>query len=238
MECKICNKSFDDKTKHYHHERNCKGIRICVKCGHHIKTSYDKHVNSCDGTGPRNQIPNGKGRGWLKGKTFVDVYGIEKSNDIKNKISLATELKPIYNHTQETKDKISLSMMNNINWVNSTDKSGKCKSGKYFDHYFNSSWELAYIIYNLENNISFKRNKEYFDYVDTNGKSRKYVPDFILDDGTYLEIKGYYTENVGQKLKAFPHNIIVYYEKDMKKYLDYVINKYGKNFVEQLKTKN
>ena len=71
-----------------------------------------------------------------------------------------------------------------------------------------------------------------------NGKTRKYIPDFVLDDGTYLEIKGYYTENVKQKLKYFPDKIIIFFEKDMEIYLTYVIEKYGKNFVDILKDKN
>lgn len=235
MECKHCNKKFDDNKKFYHHERKCKGIRICTICNFHIKTSFDKHVNSCKGLGPRKSRPkHAGGHAWKKGKTYVEVYGEERTKAIKAKQLDKLKLRPTQYHTQETKDKISKSMLNNTNWINSTDKSGKSKTGRYLGIFFNSSWELAYIVYCNEHNIKIQRNKQYFDYIDKFGKSRKYVPDFILEDGTYLEIKGYYTENVGQKLKYFPHPITVYYENDMKMYLDYVINKYGKNFIEVL----
>lgn len=181
-----------------------------------------------------NEKNKGVGHSWSKGKTYEEIYGIERAVEIKKKNSLSKKDKPGHKHTEESKKKISDAMKNNLNWVNSTDKSGKCKNGKYLEMYYNSSWELAYMVYCLEHEIKIERNKQYFDYIDIKDKHRKYVPDFILEDGTYIEIKGYYTENVGQKLKYFPHPITIYYEKDMKIYLDYVINKYGKNFVDTL----
>jgi len=52
---------------------------------------------------------------------------------------------------------------------------------------------LAYVIYNLEHNILFERNKNGYSYVIGN-KIRKYYPDFILSDGSFVEIKGYSTK--------------------------------------------
>lgn len=176
-----------------------------------------------------------KSKGWRKGKTLEDAFGEERAKDIRLKISKSRKGKPGHPQSEKTRKKISDAMRDNTNWVNSTDKSGNSKVGHYNGHYFNSSWELAYIVYCIDNGIKVQRNKEYFDYIDTKGKSRKYVPDFIMEDGTYLEIKGYYTENVAQKLLYFPHAIVIYYEKDMKIFIDYAIDKYGLNFVETLK---
>jgi len=65
-----------------------------------------------------------------------------------------------------------------------------------------------------------------------NEEKHKYYPDFILEDGTYVEVKGYYTEETKVKLAAFPHKIIIIDKQKIKMYLDYAISKYGKNFVD------
>lgn len=66
--------------------------------------------------------------------------------------------------------------------------------GHYHGFYFEYSYELAWIVYNIEHNIKFSRCQESFEYFDSKrGKWRLYFPDFILPDGTIVEIKGYYT---------------------------------------------
>lgn len=113
-------------------------------------------------------------------------------------------------------------------------RSGRGKHGIYKGYWCQSSWELAWVIYALENEIVFYRNYEEFNYV-WNNKTKKYRPDFILDDGSYLEIKGYQTLEWEAKLKHFPHQIFCYYKEEMKPILKYVIQKYGKNFTELYK---
>jgi hypothetical protein len=107
--------------------------------------------------------------------------------------------------------------------------SGRGKSGRYKGFWCDSSWELAYIIYNLEHNIYFERNKEKFSYM-FNGKKFNFIPDFI-ENGQFVEIKGYYSKQWEAKLNDFPHKIKILYKSDMKKYFDYVIDKYGKDFI-------
>lgn len=112
--------------------------------------------------------------------------------------------------------------------------SGRGKKGWYRGYWCDSSWELAWVIYNIDNNINFERNLEGFEYT-YNGKIRKYYPDFKINE-TYYEIKGrrnFISMDVEnqEKVKQFKHNLIVLYEKDIKKYLEYVIGKYGKNYV-------
>jgi hypothetical protein len=56
--CSKCNKQFKDKSGLANHEKYCTGIKIvkdkiCPKCNFKIKTNYKKHVNSCNGLGPR-----------------------------------------------------------------------------------------------------------------------------------------------------------------------------------------
>jgi hypothetical protein len=107
---------------------------------------------------------------------------------------------------------------------------GKC--GWYKGYWCDSSYELAWIIYQLEHNVKFERNLIGFDYI-YDGQTRKYYPDFILTNGTYIEIKNYHSELTEAKLKYFPHKIKILYKEDMKKeILPYVIGFYGKNFIE------
>ncbi len=124
-------------------------------------------------------------------------------------------------------------MMGNTNWLNSIDKTGKGKKGWYKGYYFSSSWELAWIVYNLENDIKFKRNNEKFEYYFEDVK-RYYIPDFIIN-GKYVEIKGYYSEQFKAKLKYFPYEIEVLYKNEIDFYIKYVKNKYTLKFVDVLK---
>lgn len=107
--------------------------------------------------------------------------------------------------------------------------SGICKHGSYKGYYCDSSWELAYIIYNLEHGILFSRNKIGFNYI-FNNKIHKYYPDFIIGE-KYVEIKGYFTDQVNEKIKQFPLNLEIIDKEKIKPYLEYTINKYGKDFI-------
>ena len=109
--------------------------------------------------------------------------------------------------------------------------SGRGKQGRYKGYWCDSSWELAYVIYNLEHNIKFKRcTKEvYYTY---NNSIHKYYPDFELEDGTLVEIKGYETDQWKEKQKecSKKYNLIVLNENTIKPYIKYSIEKYGKNY--------
>ena len=106
--------------------------------------------------------------------------------------------------------------------------SGRGKKGWYKGYFCDSSWELAYVIYNLDHGIKFERNKEKFKYI-FEGKEYSYLPDFIVD-GKYVEVKGYWTKQWQAKYDQFPKELSIITEKEIKPYLEYVENKYGKDF--------
>lgn len=108
--------------------------------------------------------------------------------------------------------------------------SGRGKQGRYNGYWCDSSWELAFVIYNLEHNINFKRNTRKFEY-EFQGEKHKYIPDFIMEDGTYIEVKGYETEQTLAKYKAFPNTIQILKWKELKHMIQYVEDKYGKDFI-------
>lgn len=104
----------------------------------------------------------------------------------------------------------------NIKWVN--DKSTEqyrnmmTKSlgtgglrGSYKNIYYDSALELSFIIYCEENSIKIKRyDIDPIPYVDENGQERKYFPDFIINDNTIVEIKGFglwYKKNFQRNIK-------------------------------------
>lgn len=104
----------------------------------------------------------------------------------------------------------------------------KYKSGLYHGIHCDSSWELAFIIYCEEHNINVERNHKYLTYI-FEDREYKYYPDFIVN-GQLYEIKGY--ENDKAKAKHEQHPEVIYLDKyKMTKYLDYVILKYGKDYI-------
>jgi endogenous inhibitor of DNA gyrase (YacG/DUF329 family) len=111
------------------------------------------------------------------------------------------------------------------------EKGGRGKQGWYKGYYCNSSWELAWVIFNLEHNIKFKRNTAGFPYV-YNNKSYNFYPDFILEStNEYFEIKGYLDNKNKAKINSFPFKLNVIDKHKIKMYIDYVTSKYGKDFI-------
>ena len=108
--------------------------------------------------------------------------------------------------------------------------SGRGKSGWYGGFWCDSSYELAYVIYNIEHNIEFFQNTDRFSYI-INNKSHTYIPDFVLPDGTYVEIKGYETERDHAKWSQFPERLSILRKDDLTIALEYVKVKYGRDFV-------
>lgn len=106
--------------------------------------------------------------------------------------------------------------------------SGRGKSGRYRGIWCDSSWELAYVIYCLDHGIDIIRNTTRRCY-QHNGKTRSYIPDFLVEQDI-VEIKGYKTEEWLAKISYNP-DVKVLYEDEMKPILEYVISKYGKNFI-------
>lgn len=161
-----------------------------------------------------------------------------------------------------TKKKISDSLKNNIPWnknkicpsisegMKGSNKecggyrkgSGRGKQGRYKGIWCDSSWELAWVIYHLDNNIKFEKNWKKFEYT-YKKKKRYYMPDFYLvEDKKYIEIKGRRNfddlDDINKiKIIKFKETLDVLYEQDIKKYIDYVEEKYGKDYVKMYETR-
>jgi len=216
------------------------------------KGCCEKSPNSCEGKRKKDsEKKKGKFKGtpawlmtgykttlpiipWNKGKkgVYSDEYRKKISDALKGRKDIGkalTEEKEL-----ERKKKISESMKKNPLSGGLRKGSGRGKKGWYKGYWCDSSWELAWVIYNIENGIKFERNQLGFEYEYKNQK-RKYHPDFIVSD-TFYEIKGRRSfekmdEENKEKIRQFKNNLVILYEKQMKTYINYVIDKYGKDFI-------
>ena len=161
------------------------------------------------------------------GLSFENQYGIEKANQIKLKISEKAKAAGGHPQSEESKKKIS-------EWAKRSGLggykkgSGRGKKGWYKGFFCDSSWELAFVIYCLEHDISIIRNTEKRQYV-WNDLDKNYIPDFIVN-GVLTEIKGYKTAQWLAKLSA-NSDVKVLYEQELKPIFKYVIERHGKDFI-------
>lgn len=105
---------------------------------------------------------------------------------------------------------------------------GNSKHGWYKGIYCDSTYELAYLIYCLDNKIPIIRCPYTYKY-SYKGEIHTYVPDFLVNGKEIIEIKGYWTELVDIKTKAvtdFP--IKVLYRDDLEYIFDYIEKIYNK----------
>lgn len=104
--------------------------------------------------------------------------------------------------------------------------SGFSKHGWYKGYWCDSTYELIFLIYCLDHNIPIKRNTEKFFYQYKN-KMHYYLPDFIIYNTTFIEIKGFYTNIVDIKQKSVVgKSLKILYKKDLQVEFNYVMNTY------------
>ena len=203
----------------------CKSYQSCPELKK--KNSRSLKEKNCFGLKKWNEMrKNGEVSSWNKGLTKYDNQKVKKAAETLKEHYAQGLIKPSFlgrKHTEESKKKCGKG-------GGYKHGSGRGKQGWYKGYWCDSSWELAYVIYNLEHNIYFIRNKEGFEYEFENKKYR-YYPDFILEDGTYVEIKGYLDKKNEIKIKSFDKKLIIIDKKSIKQYIDYVVEKYGKDYI-------
>lgn len=130
-------------------------------------------------------------------------------------------------HTKETLEK--LKKCGGIR-----EGSGKGKKGWYKGIYCDSTWELAFVINMLDNNISFERNYKKFEY-NYHGETHKYIPDFYKKDiNTYYEIKGFIREKDIFKWKNFKNKLIILTKNEIIPIIKQIKIKYNVKNIEDL----
>lgn len=166
---------------------------------------------------------------WNKGK--IGVYTEEHRKKISDSLKgIATGKASTPIKEAERKEKISETMKKNPLSGGLRKGSGKGKKGKYKGYWCDSSWELAFVIYNIDNNIKFERNKIGYEYL-YKGKKHKYYPDYIISNVLH-EIKGYETDKDKEKYKGVKDiSLKILYKKDIQHMINYVTSKYGNDYI-------
>jgi hypothetical protein len=224
--CEKCEKILKSKGGLTCHLKSCDGvskikilIKICPKCNYEIKNcNYEKHLNSCNGRGPRSKRPGyGKGiLGWSK--------GLNKHNDERvRKISESLKGKPHKgsSHTDETK--LQLSNIIKERYASGWESTaGRCKKIDYFSIVagnvkVDGNWEHRVCIYLDEIGVEWIRNKKRFSYFNSIKNSNStYCPDFYVKDWDfYIEVKGYKTELDEIKWKQFEYKLEIWDKKKL-----------------------
>jgi hypothetical protein len=202
------------------------------KCEGKRNKDSDKKRGSFKGT-PAWKIKGFVYTPWNKDKTnvFSEEHRLKISKSLKGKSTLKG-LTP--EKETERRKKISEVMKANPKAGGLRSRSGRGKKGWYKGYWCDSSWELAWVIYHLDYGFKFDRNLNGFEYL-YNNKKHLYYPDYIIENN-YFEIKGRrcyedLDEKNKEKISQFKGNLFVLYSKEMKPYLEYVISKYGNDFI-------
>lgn len=127
----------------------------------------------------------------------------------------------------ETKKKISETAKRNKRSGGYRHGSGRGKQGWYYDYWCDSTYELAFVIYCIDHKIKFSRNTIKYPYK-KNNETHYYLPDFMMENGDLVEIKGYLTLDTLLKISAVKdRKIKVLFYEDIKYMFDYVCEKYN-----------
>lgn len=223
--CERCGKIM---TEYYGSGRFCS--RFCANSKKHSDKTKQKISYAI-----QNSLHNFNNNG----SYMLKMKRIAEYNEIPNICKVCGSSLPYdkrYNKTCSVECKIKL--LHDISSVSVEKHGGNMntagfkshRAGSYKGIHCDSSWELAFLVYHLDNNLDIMRNTKSFNYVYEN-KLRKYFPDFFVS-GKYIEIKNYNNPNVQAKIDQFPNDetLLVLYWKDVKFYYDYCVNKYGKEF--------
>jgi endogenous inhibitor of DNA gyrase (YacG/DUF329 family) len=205
----------------------CAAIYTQIKGGHHSWSKEGKEKLSI-------KIKDG----WKNGK-----YDILKTGETK----ICSICGKKYYNQKSSKRLPCCSKKCSIIWINRNgymkgktggyrEKGGRGKQGWYKGYYCNSSWELAWVIYQLEHETNFRRNTIGYPY-EYNGKKFKFYPDFILDNGEYVEVKGYMDGKQRAKIDAFPSKLNVIGKNNIVPFIQYAEKKYGKNYIKLYESK-
>ena len=224
----------------------------CKFCGKycHNQNSLKNHERLCKFNNDRVLPPHNPNSGWPKGKPGWS-RGLTKETDPRvAKQAVATKLGIEKSRTEHPdrftgkaktheaeivrRQNISKTMHKNPNSGGKRHGSGRGEKGWYKGFFCDSTYELVFVIYNLDNNIEFKKCERVYSYTYKN-ETHKYYPDFELPDGTIVEIKGYHSEVVDVKTACVTDRPIkVLYEKDLQYAFDWVKEHYTYNELSDL----
>ena len=176
-------------------------------------------------------------------KSIMDKYGVE--HNMQN---------PDTRRKQQFKYHAVIFEKYGILWPMQSSKVRKlsARKYKYEEVKFDSGAELAFYTWLKDNNIEFEYQPNVSLKYEFDGKEHSYIPDFKVKN-QLIEIKGdHFLREDGVSWKCpwarelddlyeakrqccIANGVKIMYEKDYMKYIDYVKNKYGKDYLKQFK---
>lgn len=224
--CIYCNKLYNNKKSLASHKPRCKQNPNRIKCG-----NPNNLINNYT-----NKLKSGEITIWNKGLNKNNNESIKRcSNTLKTRFqqkqykNFGLGIAKTPERELERKRKISATLKANPKAGGLRPNSGRSKKGWYKGFYCRSTYELVYVIYNIDHNINFSACKRIYTY-EWNNTVYKYYPDFELEDGTIIEIKGYSNAQTEAKINAVKDRPIqVLYLKDLIYAFNYVNTTYKFN---------
>ena len=219
LSCEYCGKLCKNHNSWRNHSR------LCKLNPQRQLTTYEKY-GEIAGFNNSGRIPWNKG---LTAETSESVANIQQKLQFKYQTGELVAYQPMNDPDVRLKHKESMKKA----YANYTKRTpGKFKYGWYNGIWCDSSWELAYLLYCLDNNIVIQRNKLGFSYF-WEDSIHTYFPDFYLPDtNTYVEIKVYRSDRDDAKISQFTETLLVVDAEAMKPVLEHVQQKYGKQFTD------
>lgn len=216
---KICDLCKKEQIKEF---RSAKNQPLCLKCSNGINARnslaertlqiiewHKTHDHPLLGI-PRPQS--------VKDAISKAHKGIPCSEEVKNNLreKFTGSGNPFYGkqHSKESLEKMSKASRKNVRRGKDSNFYGKHYPAKYITYIakhgktykFKSTWEYKTALYFEQNNIKWDYEPRFFEIKYTyEGKDFEgsYTPDFLLEDGSYWEIKGYFWKDSEAKFNAF-----------------------------------
>ena len=204
--CKECGDSSNSMLRNLIQRNFFKLEPICAKCiGKKVTNTEEwKSTNSDAQLIAQNKPGQLEKNRQAQIKRFKDPEVLRKHSEAGKK----NWENPDY---REKMNKIAIDKWKNPEYAKKVIENSRAsqKCGVYNGVFYNSSYELAYLL-KIENENGdlqkIKRPDFYISYIKKNGNSSCYYPDFVLDNIFLIEVKGYAPwidlENLARKNKA------------------------------------
>lgn len=222
---KYCASKVKKHVCNFHNKTNVNGWK-CIYCGKIFRTRREKQTHYKE---DHNSITQ---HAWNKGLTKETHKSLKNASN-KLKINFKNNLQKYgWKINPQSIEKGRLKQIENYR-RNPRQINPRGKAGWYKEIWCDSSWELAYILWCENHGVNIKRCSESLPYYYKN-ELHYYTPDFIINEKDIIEIKGYCSDKDKEKIKQYP-NIKVLYKNDLQPILEWVKEKYGKDFIKLYK---
>lgn len=198
-------------------------------------------------------------------KTCLQKYGKKSINSVEDiklkKVNSYLKSLEVENPSQskniQNKKKMTCLEKYGVENFSQCDEFHKHRKQRYTfnNQNFDSKPELAFYVFCKDHNMTIQRNTKSFAY-EFSEKTHRYFPDFEItknDQKILIEIKGdQFLKKDGTWQNPFDHsqdrlleakhqcalknNVLILYQSDCRKYLDYIYQKYGNDFYEKYKS--